>query len=393
MDMRLIWLALGAFAIGTGAFVIASLLPGIAGEMQVPVAQAGALVLAYAVAYAVGGPVLATVTGGMDRRLVLTATMLLFALGNLIAGVATSFTMLIVSRVIMALGAGLFTAAAQGVAVALSTPSTRARAISVIVGGTTVSVALGAPLGALIANGMGWRGAFLATAAVSVVVTAALWMMLPRNQVGTRLALRDRLLVVTRPGIASALLVTLLTLAAAFTVFTYIAKLVTETGLSLSVLPLALLGFGLGAIVGNYASGQFADRLGAARTVSWVIGLSVGILVLFSVLAYWTPAPLAGWLIVLLTVPWGVVGWGFPPAQTSQIVAMSPEAAPISLSLNVSALYFGVALGAVIGGTVLTLGSARDLGWVGALAGVAALAVHTYANRVRKDVVYAARLG
>jgi predicted MFS family arabinose efflux permease len=388
MDMRLIWLALGAFAIGTGAFVIASLLPGIAGDMQVSVPQAGSLVLAYAISYAVGGPILATLTGGMNRRPVIVGTILLFAAGNLVAGIATSFATIVIARIVMALGAGLFTAAALGAAVALSTPQTRARAISVIVGGTTASVALGAPLGSLIANAAGWRGAFLATAALSLVVTLALWIMLPRNQPGTRLSMRNRVMVIFRPGIGGALAVTLFTLAAVFTLFTFIAKVVTDSGLAIDVLPLVLLGFGVGAVVGNYASGQFADRIGPSRTVSWVLATSSGILVLFSLIGYLVPAPAAGWLIAALMVPWGFVGWGFPPAQTSRIVSLAPDAAPISLSLNISALYFGVALGSVIGGGVLTFGSSSDLGWVGALCGGLALATHAYVNRVPKGLVF-----
>ncbi len=214
MDTRLIWMALGTFAVGTGAFVIASLLPGISGEFGVTTTQAGLLVTVFAIAYAIGTPILSALTGGADRRTVLTAAILVYAVSNLAAGVAPSYVTLMLARVFMAVASGVFAATAQGTAALMAAPDRRARAIAVIVGGTTLSVALGAPLGAFIANIMSWRAAFLSLGGVSLLVTAAIWLMLPKGLPGTKLNLRDRLMVVARPGISRALLVTVVSLAA-----------------------------------------------------------------------------------------------------------------------------------------------------------------------------------
>ncbi len=48
MDIRLVGLALGTFAIGIEGFVVASLLPQIAGDTGVTSVQAGYLVVTYA---------------------------------------------------------------------------------------------------------------------------------------------------------------------------------------------------------------------------------------------------------------------------------------------------------------------------------------------------------
>ncbi|TIT90545.1 MAG: MFS transporter, partial [Mesorhizobium sp.] len=68
----------------------------------------------------------------------------------------------------------------------------RARAIAVVVGGTTVAVAVGAPLGALVAAIAGWRGTFFAIAGLGALAGAILWWRLPRGIVGTRLPLKAR---------------------------------------------------------------------------------------------------------------------------------------------------------------------------------------------------------
>ena len=60
MDGRLQWLAVGAFATSTMAFVFAGLLPLIATATGVSISQAGHLATIYSLAFAVGTPVLAT---------------------------------------------------------------------------------------------------------------------------------------------------------------------------------------------------------------------------------------------------------------------------------------------------------------------------------------------
>ena len=376
MDKRLIWLAVGSFTISTEGFVISSLLPDIAADAHISVPLAGILITAFALAYAIGTPILATLTGEWDRRRVILSTMALFVLGNLGAALSSSFELLLASRIVMALSSGLFAATAQATAVALVDPHHRARAIAVVVGGTTVAVAVGAPLGALVAAFAGWRGTFFAIAGMGALAGVVLWLRLPRGIAGTRLPLRERLAAALVPGVRPMLLTTLLTLTGAFAVFSYIAPLAIEAGgLSEMALPGMLLAFGVGAVIGNIAGGQAADRFGATRTVLWSLGLSAVFLLSASMIPAFLPRDLAGPALIALMVPWGIVGWAFPPAQASRIVRLAPDAAPIVLSLNGSALYFGVALGAAIGGLVLRFGSPLDLGVVAALFPLAGLGV------------------
>ena len=377
MDMRLFWLALGAFAIGAEGFVISSLLPAISADTGVTLAQGGYLVLAFALAYAVGAPVLASITGHRDRRNVLGTSMLVFSLGNVIAGFAHSYEQLLIARVIMALAAGLYVATAQAAAVAISEPHHRARAISVIVGGTTIAVAFGAPLGALIAGFWGWRGTFSTIAVVGLASAAAIFTMLPAGLKGPKLPLRTRVALISRPGMVPVLLTTLLPLTGAFALFTYIAPVTTGLlGLSASLLPAVLLAFGVGAAIGNYAGGQIADRLGATRSATVSTLLQAVILVSMPLLGH-LPQQIVAPAFLGFMVVWGVVGWSLPPAQASRVIKLAPDVAPLALSLNASALYLGVALGSVVGGEVITFAGPVDLGWVGAVFALAAFGVVT----------------
>ena len=376
MDKRLYWLALGSFTISTEGFVISSLLPEIAADAHISMPLAGTLITAFAFAYAIGTPILATLTGEWDRRRVILSTLVLFIVGNLTAALSSSFVFLLVARILMALAAGLFAATAQATAIALVDRHHHARAIAVVVGGTTVAVALGAPLGALIGTAVGWRGTFLAIAALAAAAALVLAWRLPSGLTGSRLPMRERLAAALRPGIPPMLVTTLLALTGAFTVFTYIAPLaIRGGGLSELALPGMLFAFGIGAFIGNIAGGQIADRFGPTATVCWSLGLGAAALATLSAIPALLPRDLAGPALIAMMVPWGIIGWAFPPAQASRLVEVAPDAAALVLSLNVSALYLGVALGSIVGGAVLDVGIAADLGWVGALFPLAGLAV------------------
>jgi DHA1 family inner membrane transport protein len=393
MDIRLIWLALGSFAIGVEAFVVPSLLPSITADTGVSLIQGGYLVLAFALAYAFGSPVLAALTGTADRRNVLTVSALVFTTGAIIAGFAMSYGMLMGARIFMAFAAGLYAATAQATAVAISEPHHRARAISVIVGGTTMAVAFGAPLGALLASLVGWRGTYFAIAGLGVVAAGALWVMLPKGLTGVKLSLSERVAVVKVPGVLPALAVMMLYMTGGFTVFIYIAPLaINAIGLDKTMLPLILLSFGIGAAIGNILGGQSADRWGARQTVV-AATIANGLALLVATLVPHWPHEIAGPALVVLMFVWGVVAWAMPPAQASRLLAMAPNSAPLVLSLNASALYLGIALGAGVGAQVLTYGSPLDLGWVGALFPTLALVILYATSPARVRLQAEPRLG
>ncbi len=223
------------------------------------------------------------------------------------------------------------------------------------------------PLGALIAGFAGWRGTFATVAVVGLAVAIAIRLLLPTGLKGTRLPLAQRVAVIARPGVPAVLLVTLLPLLGAFSIFTYVVPLATRTmGLSEQLMPAVLLAFGVGAAVGNYAGGQLADRFGATRTAIAATALLAVVMAGMSVIGYLPPV-LVGAAFIGMTLIWGIVGWALPPAQASRVVKLAPDAASIALSLNSSALYLGVALGSVVGGEVLTYASPSDLGWIAAI--------------------------
>jgi MFS transporter, DHA1 family, inner membrane transport protein len=386
MDRRLLWLAVGAFATSTMAFVFAGLLPLVAADTHVTISEAGRLVMAYSLAYAIGTPILATLTGTADRKRVILAALALFVAGNIMAATSDSFPLLTAAQIVMGMAAGLFAATAQATAVMLAGPEHRAKAVAAVVGGTTFAVALGAPLGSLIGNIAGWRATFLFVGLLAVLCATVLTLMLPRGLPGVKLTLAERMLTITRPKILPSLVVTFLYLTGGFVILCYLAPLATEgAGLPVTVLPGMLLAFGVGAVAGNYASGQLADRLGPTRVVVLSLLLSSAICVALTLILQ-LPSAYAGPLLIGIMVPWGVVGWTFPPAQASRIVGHAPDVANLTLPLNASAMYFGIAFGSFIGGQALHYAPPSELGVIAAGFPLAALVIVFATSRRRSSV-------
>jgi predicted MFS family arabinose efflux permease len=373
--MSVFWLALAAFAIGTEAFVIAGLLPVIAADMQISAAAAGQLVTAYALAYALGSPILSVTFNNLDRKDVLALALSCFIAGNLLAVASPGVPLLMASRVLMALGAGLCMPTAIGVAVAVAAPERRGRAIALVTSGLTVATVVGVPLGTMIGNQFGWRATFILVAVLGAVALAGLLFGLPRGLPKSTATLAERFAVARHDAVLYALATTTLWAIGGFTVFTYLSIPLHGLGFGTADISLALLVFGSAAAIGNMLGGLLADRLGAASTAALGLCGMAAALILFSAALKFAAPEHARYFVLLMVFGWAISGWGFYPAQVASITRIKPEASIIALSLNASFMYLGFAIGGAVGGVVLSVLGPTDLGWVGGASVAAALAV------------------
>lgn len=381
---KLLWLALGAFAIGTEGYAIAGMLPAVASDLDVTVAVAGQLITAFSLAFAFGSPLLAVATGGLERKRLLLASIAVFGAFNLVAALSHTYAMVFVARIGLALSAGAFMPAASAYAVAASPVERRGRALSIIYGGLTVATLIGVPLGVLVGERFGWRSIFLGAAGLSFATMLGIALWLAPSPGAATVSLSERLAIARRPDVFGALLVTIGFMTGVFAIYTYIAPFLQQAAhLSGDSVAIVLFLFGAGATAGNLVSGALADRIGAQRVLTTVL---LGLAVLFSVLSVAALAlrpDVARWLIVPGIALWGLVGFSFPAAQQSRLVAMEPRLTPVTLSLNASAGYIGVSLGAVLGSVVVARHAIVDLGFVGAACELLALGLLIFTVRAR----------
>ena len=387
MPLALYWLALGAFCIGTATFITAPLLPAIAAELGVSVPTAGHLVTLYALTYAVGSPVVSTVLGGVGRKALLVGALSAFAAVNLLAAAVHSFWQLMAIQALVAIAAGLFMPAANGVAATIVPAEQRGRAIAVVIGGLSIALALGVPIGSMIGSLAHWRVAFVLIALAGAIGVAGLIAGLPRELPRGSATLAERLAVARRPDILLALSVTLLWAMGVFAFYTFVALFLTRAiGFQPGSVPIILFVFGVAGWLGNMTGGRLTDRLGAVRT------LAVALLVLgtnylgFGLAGLAGPSSAAMISVAGSFVVGGVAGWAFHPAQSARLVQYAPDAAVVALSLNQSALYFGTAAGAALGALIVASGPVTNLAWTAAACQFAALAMLAVSLRRARNV-------
>lgn len=357
---KLALLALGNFAVGTGALVIAGVLPMIARDTGVEVGTAGQLVAVYALAYAVMAPLLGGLGAGVPRRWFLAGAMALLAVGSVLGGMATSFATLVAARVIAALGGAAFTPGSAAVAAAMSPPEKRGGAIALVFGGFSVATVLGVPLGTYLGAHASWRVAFVLVAVIGTIAAVGVAALLADAPPAARVGASTWAGLIKRPPLLRAVAAAVFQMAAQFTVFTYVAGILRGAGVGSDGVTLVLLGFGVSSVIGTQIGGKLADRFSPRLVVS---GFLAGLALLLPLVSVF--ANDRGFLVVAIVV-WGGVGFGFQAPQQKRVVLLAPEAPTLALALNASALYVGTSLGASAGGIASHGYGLATLGWIGA---------------------------
>lgn len=348
---RLVILAIGTFVLGVDGFVLPGLLPHIAADLSVSVATAGQLTTAFAVAYAVGSPIIATSTGRMDRRVVIGTGMVAFLAGMVLQAAGPSYAVVLIGRVVAALGAAAFQANAFAVAGVLSRPERRARSFAVIGAGSSLASVLGVPFGLLIGQWIGWRGAMWAIAALAAVAAVLAAAGLPSVTLPAT-SLRSRASVLVNPRILVLLVVSALVLAPLYLVTAYAAAVVGVSASAGGAILVALLVFGVGFFTGNRLVGRFADRFDSLATLTTALAVTICATAVLGAVQHWFVPTLAA-LFVL-----GLVGSFLFIPQQNRVFVAGGDVAAVALSLNGSMNYVGAAIGAVLGGAVLSVAGA-----------------------------------
>ena len=369
-------LSIGNFVVGLAAFSVIGLVSPIGRAFEASPEEAGAVMTWYAIAY-VASPIAAALTGSASRRLVLTGGLVLLAAGAALGALAPSLLALKASRILVALGAGLFTPGAAAVAVALSTPERRARELSVVFFGLTLAQVLGVPLGSWAGYAYGFQATFWVVAGLGLLAAAITWTVVPATLAFRPVSLATLGETLTTLHCLAAVLFTTTLVAAMYVVYTYLGPLIeTRFGYGRDGVTAYLLIFGAAAVFGNFTGGFSADAIGPSRTLA-IICLTQALM-----LPVVAMAPLSPLAMGVAVVVWSLSGWSFMTPQQARLVAIAPEKAPVMLSLNASAIYLGVALGSAVGGAALGRGGWTAVGLAALGTALLALAHLVWSDRL-----------
>jgi DHA1 family inner membrane transport protein len=361
-------LAFGNFVVGMGAFVIIGIVTPMAEGLQVSQASAGMVLTAYAFAYAILSPIAAAFTGKLSRRLVLSLGLGLFCVGSVISALSPNIYALCASRIIVALGGAMFTPIAAGVAVAVSTPERRGKALATVFGGLTLAQVIGTPFGAWVAYRFGWEAAFWAVAALAALGALVMVFAVPRNVSFQPTGLRAILRMLGNGRVMFAIAFTATFVASLYIVFMFLGPLIeASVGLDPETRTGFLVLYGVGAVLGNIGGGVLTDRIGGRNTLKIICAANIVLMPLFAIIPMgWVP-------FAVIVAVWSSFSWGFMAPQQARLVQVAPEAISLVLALNAAMIYVGITAGSGIAAQVLGSFGLAALGIAGGLAAVLAL--------------------
>lgn len=348
-------LAVGTFLMGTTEFVVAGLLPEMATDFHVTVAEAGLSITVFAFGMIVGAPSMALLTLRLPRQVTLTLALAVFATGHIIVALTGNFAVLLGARFLTAVATGAFWAVASVVAGAAAGPEAHSRALGIVLGGGMLANVLGVPLGAFAGQAIGWRGAFWALAILGAAAAVLVARLVRSTGNATSPSVRSELAVLRSVRLWLVLATCALVTASVLSIYSFISPLLTDrTGLPESAVPIALMIFGLGALIGNVLGGRLGDHhpyrialITAGLTVLSCVGLC-----LFSTL----PAP----TLILFTLL-GLVGLSANPTLIALAARFGGDAPTLATAMPTSIFNLGTAIGTGISAATLRT-SAGELG-------------------------------
>jgi predicted MFS family arabinose efflux permease len=362
--------ALGTFAIGTDGHIVIGLLDRIAAGFGLSDAQAGQLVTVFALCYALFAPICGWLFGGFDRKAAIQIAACVFILGNALCWLAPSYPAMLAGRVAAAFGAGMFVPLAFTIATNLTSDARRGVALSVVFGGMTIAMLVGVPAGAYLGRRIDWHLVFLIIGAVGVVDLVLLTAFLPAMPQSARMTLGERLAPIKNRAVLITLSITLAGVLSEFTLYTYISVVFEGVEmLSHGILPVILFTFGFGALAGNIAVGFATDRLGPRRTLLAAFGAQTVLMPTLFLVRHVPPAAIG------VSFGWGIASYMYLVPIQHKLLELAKTAGQMTMSLNSSAIYLGIAAGGALGGLSLAHLGVASLPILAAALGIGVFAV------------------
>ena len=371
----------GNIVIGVAILAPAGMLAELAQGLHVGIHDTGLLVTYGAVMLCIASPVMAWLTTRMDRRTLLAATVAIVAAGEAMSALAPNYLVVLALRITMLVVAAVYTPQAAATVAMIVSEKERPSAISFVFLGWSLAVAAGLPLVTLMATHLGWRMAFGILAVSAALVAVLLFVALPRGLQGKPLSLLSFAEIGRSRRIVSILALTLLQTSGQFTVFIYLAPLLTAlAGAGTPTVGFFFALYGVMGLIGNIIASLIVTRLGLDRTLA---------LCLASILAGMTLWSAGAGSIAAMGV--GVVFWGLGFAainsmQQARLAAAAPDLASASIAMNTSVLYVGQAIGSAVGGALFATGHVHLVGAAGVafMAAAAILLITTWPGRKPK---------
>lgn len=337
------------FVIGTDTFLTAPLLPVLQREFQVPLEQAGWLVSAYALGYAMFALVSGPLSDRYDRRVVLLAGLVGFTVFTAGCGLTNSFWTMFVARFLAGVSASFVSPQIWASIPAVVPPNSIVKTMGAASAGLAVAMVAGIPIGSYL-SALGWRIPFFAIAAASAGVWVILWRRFPhvaptQDAAGPPLAPYKH--IARSSSLVWSLVAYLVFQIGNFTALSFIGSwLARDFGASQTTIGTAMAVIGVGNAVGSLFGSRIVARIGSSASLAaGIIGLALAYLAAGFTGQLWSA-------VAVLALGLMIAGFLFPVLM-SQLQSHTELARGTVSSLANAAMYVGGTVAGGIGGVLL----------------------------------------
>lgn len=359
-----------AFMLGCNEYMIVGVLPDIAHQYHDSLSTLGLLVTVFALVYAIFTPIITSLANRWRRHHVLLVLMVVFFIGNTWTALASNFISMLFSRVLTATVAGAIISIVLVMASFVAPREKRASLVSWVFAGFSIASVIGIPIGTVISTTFSWHDSFWMISGLTIFVFVSLIWLVPKDtpQFKSTLSKQFTLLKDTRVLLGVVFIVTVC--AADYTIYTYIRPLITnEMEFSNTWLNWLLFGMGIFFIIGNKFGGYIADNGGIHRLGGIYIAMTILYLLFGPLLSFkW----IAIIIVALLCIAFSSYG------SSTQLMFLDiaekeyPQSLDLASSLNSIFANIGISLGSFTASQAVAFLPMRNLGYVGAVYGLAA---------------------
>jgi len=342
---RLLFLAVGMFAMGCDDYVFAGLLPNISASLHTSIAATAQGCAVFGIAYVMSIPLCAFLLARKPARLVLITALVVFIASNVMTLLSTGLMIYLTSRFVAGLGAGLFLPIAAAAGTQLVKPGSQGRALSVIWGSNSAGAVVGVPLGLWLTDKINWRATVALILILTLITLVGIAIRQPALQVSAPPSLVEQFHLLIDRRVLSVIGVTLLTATGSLGLYAYIAPMLSGTVISSEA---ALSFWNIGGLIGSIGIGYVVDRGGKPQLLMAAILIALSLVI--TVIPIFRSVPVLGLLPFLL---WGTLSWATVAPQQCRLIALKSNHDTTLVALNTSAFSLGSVVGIALGGLAL----------------------------------------
>ncbi len=272
-------------------------------DLQVTTAQFGWVVSAYAFAAGASGILTAGFADSFDRKKLLLVFYAGFVLGTVLCGLATTYHLLLIARIITGIFGGVIGSISMAIVADLFPLEMRGRVMGIVQTAFAVSQVAGLPLGLYLCNRWDWHAPFLMiaafAAAAGVVIAIGLKPIVAHLAAARRQSpWRHLWATASRPMYIKGFAATVLLATGGFMLMPFGSTFtVNNLGVAVEQLPLVYLITGMAAMIAGPLIGRASDQV--SKYMVFCLGTVLGI-IMVAINCNMGVSPL--WLVILVSV-------------------------------------------------------------------------------------------